>query len=160
MKKRSLLLSTSKFLFAIMIFILAACNSNTSTSQIKVENKIIFENEDPELIVTFSLTVTNLSDTLSVPVLSNDNVFQYAEYYINNKKITNPVALGGIETKRENDFILKGESDEFTWGTTADYLKKEYGNIFIVKLKYLTTYSNILEVNLEDKKIVEINEEK
>jgi hypothetical protein len=42
MKKRSLLISTSKFLFAIMIFLLAACNSNTSNKNNDLQEDELF----------------------------------------------------------------------------------------------------------------------
>ena len=126
--------------------------------EITVGNNIKFDvgNDDngkPEKLVMFTLVVTNLSDTIPVPVLSNENIYKYASFFVNNKEVTNPATMGGLEAMRENDVLLKDEGDYFSWGTSVDYLKNEYGNIFTVQWKYLDIYSSISTVNLEDETI-------
>jgi len=49
--------------------------------------------------------------------------------------------------------LLKNEGDYFSWGTSVNYLKNEYGNTFTVQWKYLDSYSNVLKINLEDETI-------
>ena len=138
--------------------IIANMQDDKQTPEIKVENIINFNKENNENnIVEFTLIVTNLSDTLSVQALY-DNIFKHAKFIVNNNEVTNPVALGGLEEKREKEVHIKNQSVNFTWITTAEYLKNEYGNIFSVQWKYLDTYSNILEVNIKDETIVEIDE--
>lgn len=134
-------------------------NLQNDEKSIKIENIIKYktnfhmENTNNDLVV-FILIVTNLSDTLSVPVLSNDNIYKYARFIVNNKEVTNPTAMGGLEGIKKEGIILQNAKDTFSWSTTADYLKKEYGNIFTVQWKYLNTYSGVLEVNLEDNTVV------
>ena len=131
---------------------------NKELTGITVENKVLFATYyafgKEYKSVVFVLTVTNLSDTLLIPVLSNDNIYKHAKFLVNNKEVTNPTAMGGLEEMREKEVLLKDEGDYFSWGTSIDYLKKEYGNIFTVQWKYLKTYSGVLEVNLEDKTAV------
>ena len=136
--------------------ILAEIQSNEQDYEIIVGNNIKFDvgNDDTgkqEKLVMFTLVVTNLSDT--VPVLSNENVYKHATFFVNNKEVTNPASMGGLEAIREKEVLLKDEGDYFTWGTSVDYLKNEYGNIFTVQWKYLDSYSNISKVNLEDETI-------
>ena len=138
--------------------ILAEIQSDEQDYEIITGNNIRFDvgNDDTgkqEKLVIFTLVVTNLSDTIPVPVLSNENVFKHATFFVNNKEVTNPATKGGLERIREKDVLLKDEGDYFTWGTSVDYLKNEYGNIFTVQWKYLDSYSNISKVNLEDETI-------
>ena len=67
--------------------------------------------------------------------------------------LPNSTTMGGLERTREKDELLKDEGDYFSWGTSVDYLKKEYGNVFTVQWKYLNSYSSISEVNLEKETI-------
>ncbi len=136
--------------------IIANLQNHKQTTEIKVENKISFDVGDDDLgkqhkLVIFTLVVTNLSDTLTVPVLSNDNIYKHAIFFVNNKEVTNPTTMGGLERVREKEVLLKNEGDYFSWGTSVEYLKNEYGNIFTVQWKYLDSYSNILKVNLDKK---------
>ncbi|MEA3450292.1 MAG: hypothetical protein U9Q83_00145 [Bacteroidota bacterium] len=138
--------------------IIAEIQSNEQDYEITVGNNIKFDigNDDSgkqEKLIVFTLVVTNLSDTMPVPVLSNENVFNHATFFVNNKEYTFPVLIGEEYDKHihEKDVLLKGKSDSFTWKTSTDYLKTEYGNIFTVQWKYLDTFSEILEININKK---------
>ncbi len=135
--------------------IIAEIQKNIQDYEIIVGNNIKFDLGNDgigkeEKLVIFTLVVTNLSDTIPVPVLSNENVYQHATFFINNKEVTNPATMGGLERTREKDVLLKDEGDYFSWGTSVEYLKTEYGNSFTVRWKYLNIYSNISKINLED----------
>ena len=128
------------------------------TYEIITGNNIKFDvgNDDTgkqEKLVIFTLVVTNLGDTIPVPVLSNENIYKHATFFVNSKEVTNPTTMGGLEAIREKEVLLKDESDYFTWGTSVEYLKNEYGNVFTVQWKYLDRYSSISTVNLEEETI-------
>ncbi len=139
--------------------ILSEIQSDEQSYEIITGNNIRFDvgNDDTgkqEKLVIFTLVVTNLSDTIPVPVLSVENVYKHATFFINNKEVTNPATMGGLERIREKDVLLKDEGDYFSWGTSVNYLKNEYGNIFTVQWKYLDSYSNISKVNLDKKTVI------
>ena len=144
--------------------ILAKLQNDNQTSEIKVENKVNFDMGNDDLgkqhnLVIFTLVVTNLSDTLAVPALSNDNIYKHAKFIVNNKEVTNPTTMGGLEEIKKEGIIIKNEKNTFSWSTTVDYLKNEYGNIFTVQWKYLDVYSGVLEVNLDKQNEAEVSVE-
>jgi len=101
--------------------ILAEIQSDEQTYEIITGNNIRFDvgTDDTgkqEKLIIFTLVVTNLSDTVPVPVLSIENVFKHATFFVNNKEVTNPATMGGLERIREKDMLLKNENDYFSWG--------------------------------------------
>ncbi|MEA1874921.1 MAG: hypothetical protein U9N51_10925 [Bacteroidota bacterium] len=124
-----------------------------SAYEIIVGNNIKFDvgNDDKgkeEKLVIFTLVITNLNDTLSTQVLY-DNIFINAKLIIN-KATINLVELDNLHKK---EILFTNEGVSFSWGTSVDYLKIEYGNVFTVQWKYLDSYSNISKVNLDEETI-------